>query len=272
MPLALAVWAGAALAAGSARALGFMIELMFFLVGWHYVKQGFGVFTVLSARRGVTLRPLERRAVLFHCFAGWAYAWASPSDPGKQVAEKGVVYASLPHPPGLELACQLVFLSSAVLVIAVFANKWRTERRLPPLAPLGGLLITVWLWTVYSGLDPLMLYVIPALHSVQYLYFVGLLKRNEAKASEGPPSFGRPSGLRLATLAASALALGWLLFHGAPEFLDGSLLLRNPSAAESSLGPTRYFAAIFAFVNIHHYFMDWVIWRRENAATRHLLA
>ena len=38
------------------------------------------------------------------------------------------------------------------------------------------------------------------------------------------------------------------------------------------LGPTPYFAAIYAFVNIHHYFMDTVIWRRDNPATRHLFA
>ena len=31
-----------------------------------------------------------------------------------------------------------------------------------------------------------------------------------------------------------------------------------------------YFAAIFLFVNIHHYFMDHVVWRRENPDTRYL--
>src|SRR5512132_465553 len=39
VPLALLAWAGFALSRGSARSMGFMIELMFFLVGWHYVKQ-----------------------------------------------------------------------------------------------------------------------------------------------------------------------------------------------------------------------------------------
>jgi len=45
---------------------------MFFLVGWHYVKQGFGVFIVLSARRGAFYAGRERLAILAHCFAGWA--------------------------------------------------------------------------------------------------------------------------------------------------------------------------------------------------------
>jgi hypothetical protein len=270
VPLVLAAWATAALATGSAPALGRMMELMFLLVGWHYVKQGFGVLTVLSARRGVRFSALERRAVLFHCFSGWFYAWASPAAPAKDVAEKGVVYRALAHPPGLELVTAILFGLSTVLLFAVLSRKWRRERRLPPLAPLAGFLISVWAWTVYSSVDPLMVYVIPALHSVQYLYFVWLLKRNEAREAEGPPSFGRPSGVRLAALAASALGLGWVLFHGAPEFLDGILVLQGASTTEGPLGPTPYFAAIFAVVNIHHYFMDHVIWRRENPATRYL--
>ena len=52
VPLALLLWAISALATESARSLGAMTQLMFLLVGFHYVKQGFGVVTQLSARRG----------------------------------------------------------------------------------------------------------------------------------------------------------------------------------------------------------------------------
>ena len=50
----------AALATKSAVALAYMIQLMFLLVGWHYVKQGFGLMTVLAARRQVRFLPRER--------------------------------------------------------------------------------------------------------------------------------------------------------------------------------------------------------------------
>ncbi len=267
-PLALAIWSIGAIAAGSAHALGGLIQLMFLLVGWHYVKQGFGVLAVLSARRGYRFTPLERKLLLFHCYAGWAYAWASPFDPGREVEEKGVVYTSLAHPHGLVLATGIVFALSALALGTVLVRGARA-RRAPPPTLLVVFLATIWLWTVYSSADPLMIYVIPALHSVQYLYFVWLLKRNEARAAEGPPSFGRPTGMRLALLAASALGLGWLLFHGAPSALDGALVLRG---ATGDLGPTPYFAALFACVNIHHYLMDSVIWRRDNPDTRFLMA
>jgi hypothetical protein len=272
VPSALALWLSLALANGSARSLGALIQLMFLLVGWHYVKQGFGVLTVLSARRGVRYSALERRVILAHCFAGWAYAWSSPATPAVEAEEKGVVYLALAHPALVERVTCVAFVLSALLLCAVLYRKWRREGRLPPLAPLTGLLVSIWFWSVYSSVDPLMLYVIPALHSIQYLYFVWLLTKNQALAAERPPFFGPPASHRLLFLAASALALGWLLFHGSPAVFDGARLSAHRHAHEplGALGPTPYFAAFFAFVNIHHYFMDNVIWRRENPETRHL--
>jgi hypothetical protein len=269
-PLVLATWAVAALVTESARALGAMTQLMFLLVGWHYVKQGFGVVTLLSQRRGVSYSRTERRILLGHCFAGWAYAWASPFDPGRLVEEKGVVYATLAHPRFLEPATRALFFLSLLPLGWMLLRKWRSAGGLP-LSPLVGLLCSVWVWTVYSGVDPLLMYVIPALHSLQYLYFVWLLKRGEAHAHEGPPDFGRPVASVLGAWAAAALILGLILFHLAPDVLDAALVDAR-RARGSDLGPTPYFAALFTFVNLHHYFMDFVIWRRENPETRYLRA
>ena len=273
VPIALAAWAGRALQTGSPHTMGLFIQLMFLLVGWHYAKQGFGILTVLSARRGFQWSPLERNVALGHCFAAWAYAWASPFDPGRLVQEKGVVYTTVAHPPWLERATFVVFLLSAAAFLAVLVRRWRRDRHLPPLVPLVSFVVTIWLWTVYTTLDRLMMYVIPALHATQYLYFVWLLRRNEARASEGPPTFGKPASVRLLSLSVSAIGLGWLLFRALPAFLDERLVPRpTPGAAPPALGETPYLAAIYVFVNIHHYFMDHVIWRRENPETRYLRA
>lgn len=270
VPLGLLGWGVTALVGHSARSLGALTQLMFLLVGWHYVKQGFGVVTVLSGRRGASYTLAERRALLTHCFAGWAYAWASPFDPGRAVEEKGVIYTTFAQPGWLEPVTRIAFFASLLALLIMLARKWRRERRLV-IGPLLGLLSSVWLWTVYSGLDPLFMYLIPALHSVQYLYFVWLLKRNEAGAHEGPPSFGRPVATVLGAWAAAALALGLVLFHLLPSALDSALVDRR-AARFSDLGVTPYFAALFAVVNLHHYFMDFVIWRRENPDTKYLRA
>jgi hypothetical protein len=272
VPLILGLWALTALATRSALLLGYLIQGMFFLVGWHYVKQGFGVLTLLAADRGVRWTRRERITLLVHCYAAWAYAWASPADVGTVVEEKGVVYTTLAHGAALERFTHVVFLCSILPVAWVLLDKRRREGRLPILTGLVAFLATLWSWTIYTSIDPLVRYMTPALHSVQYLYFVWLMKGNQAREREGPPWFEVSSRVRLGLLALSALGLGWVLFHGAPRVLDFALGSRHAGgkADLGDLGPTPYFAAIFAFVNIHHYFMDSVVWRRENPDTRYL--
>jgi hypothetical protein len=271
VPVALLAWATAALSLHSAAALGWMIQLMFLLVGWHYSKQGFGVLAVLCARRGVRLSARERQLLLAHCFAAWAFAWANPSVAAGEFEEKGVVYWGVARPRWLELGAGAALAASSVAIAALLIGRWRRERRLLPLGPLAAFAVTIWSWTIYTRLDPVVQYLIPLLHSLQYFYFVWLLRANQARSEEGPPSFGRPVSVRLGMLALSALALGWLLFRGAPTLLDEIFIPRRGRAAADALGPTPFFAAFFVIVNIHHYFMDHVIWRRENPDTRYLM-
>ncbi|MDQ3037001.1 MAG: hypothetical protein M3Y87_31700 [Myxococcota bacterium] len=268
VPVVLVGWAIAALSLRSAQTLGWMVQLMFLLVGWHYVKQGFGVLTVLSARRDVRFSATERRTVLAHCYAAWAYAWSSPSTAAGEFVERGVVYWAVARPPWLELVAGAALAASTVALLAMLGAKWRRERKLA-LGPLAAFLITVWSWTIYSSIDPLVQYMIPALHSIQYLYFVGLMRRGQAREAEAASPFGPRVRTRLLVLALSAVALGWFLLRGAPAFLDG--LARRDQTADA-LGATPFFAAFFVVINLHHYFMDNVIWRRENPDARHLRA
>jgi hypothetical protein len=267
VPLVLFGWALSSLWGRSAYGLGLLIQLMFLLVGWHYVKQGFGVLSVLGARRGVRFSNNERRVLLAHCYAGWAYAFASPADTGRKLEEKGLAYFTIAHPAWLERTTQVLFVLSFVALSAVLIRKRVREGRLPLIAPLTGFLCSIWAWSVYSSIDPLVRYAVPALHSLQYLYMVWLLKGNQARERELDPWFEPSLATRLTMLALSALGLGFVLFHGAPELLDHTLVSRQHARA---LGPTPYFAALYAFVNVHHYFMDTVIWRHDNPLTRYL--
>lgn len=271
VPAVLVVWAAGALAAHSANALGWLIQFMFALVGWHYVRQGFGVLTVLSTRRGAPLGAAERRAYSVHAFAAWAYAWASPADPGTEMEERGVVYRSLAHGPLLEKVTFVVFVASAAGVVWTLFRRRREGKRLPPLSPLVGYLAALWSWTVYSRFEPLVVYVIPALHSLQYLYFVWLLKSGEARSEEPRPFASSGTAPRLVIFGFSAIGLAWVLFHGVPEVLDASFFPRRGRLLDpDNLGVAPCVAAFFVCVNIHHYFMDYVIWRRENPEARFL--
>ena len=303
VPVGLLVWAIVGFKNNSAQTLGLMFQFMFFLVGWHYVKQGFGCYAVLSARRGIKITDIERKTILTHCFSGWLYAWFGGFWPGLQYDENGVIYTSVNIPAyqqemmvGADVLATLslvVLLLSGVMLGYLLVRKAVMQGALPAIAPLGGLLISIWLWIIFSDFDPLVAYFIPALHSIQYLYFVFLLKRGEARAASGPPSFAGVGG-RLAIVAGGALVLGMILFHGLPDWFDGGSMpievaIRAGQAEalsgyqslvaeletkelQSALGFTPFLATITAMINIHHYFMDHVMWRRENPDTKFLRA
>jgi hypothetical protein len=199
-----------------------------------------------------------------------AYAWASPADPGTESIEKGVVFHTVAHGASLERFTHAVLFATAAVLAWALARKWRREGRLPLVTPLVAYLCSIWAWSIYSAADPLVRYVTPALHSLQYLYVVWLLKGNEARERQGPPWFEPAWTVRVGILAASAVLLGCFLFHLLPSFLDDAFAGRR--SAEGDLGPTPYFAALYAIVNIHHYFMDAALWRRENPETRYLYA
>jgi len=267
-PLALAGWIAWSLGTRWAEGLGLLFQLMFFLVSWHYVKQGFGVLLLLSARRGVRFSRLERGLFLLHCLSAWLYARATPFDPGAPQIEQGVLYHSLRHPAWFETAALVPFALGAVGLGVALVSFYRRERRWAPLGPLSCFLLTTWLWVVYAAADPLLFYVIPALHSLQYLYFVYLERSGVARRDVGPPHF-RSVRTVLGLLAAGALALGLALFHVVPGALD-DLFVSPKEIEQGALGPTPWLAAFVAFVNLHHYFMDAVIWRREVPEAREL--
>lgn len=286
VPVVLVTWISWAMTQGSAAILGAMVQLMFFLVGWHYVKQGFGVLMVLSSRRGVSFSKQERLVLLAHCFCAWAYAWLSPREMGGTYEESGVVYQAMQQPAGLEKIALFFFLVSCAALLFQIFERIRKQQPFPPLAGSCGFLMSIWLWTIYSNFDPLIAYVIPGLHSLQYWYFVYLLKSNEARAdaqrdfspttslSRWSQTFG-PIGGRLTLFFLTAVFLSWLGFNGIPHLLDGMVATtakmgENPEISPLGLGATPYLAAFATFINVHHYFMDHVIWRRENPDTRFL--
>src|SRR5262249_4807075 len=180
--------------------------------------------------------------VLAHCFAGWAHAFSSHALPGVELEEKGVVWVAVGPPPWVARVTGIAVLATLGVLAVVLVQKWRREGRLPIFTPLVAFLASVWAWSIYSGVDPLVRYMVPALHSVQYLYFVWMLQRNEARERERAPWFETSARVRLGVLVVSALGLGWVLFHLAPWALDDGLAPRR--ARLTDLGPTPCFAAL----------------------------
>ena len=233
---------------------------MFFLVGWHYVKQGFGVLVVLAGAPRRSVHPRERLGGPRALLRGLGLRRrANPADPGPEVEEKGVVYTTSRTRLARPRHARASFSpprSSCSLVVLV--QKRRREGRLPLVTPLAALplqhLVVVNLLQHQSARrlrDP------GAALAAVPLFRLAAPRQRGARARGAPLVREVRGRAPRACSPCRRSALGWLLFHGAPAALDGALVAAAPARfVESALGATPYFAALYTFVNIHHFFMD----------------
>lgn len=60
---------------GNARLLGYATNAMGFFVGWHYVKQGYGMLMVDAVLKRKFFSDQDKKALLFNGYAVWLFAW-----------------------------------------------------------------------------------------------------------------------------------------------------------------------------------------------------
>ena len=264
-PVLVAGAIGTALLTAGAALMAQVITLMYFLVGWHYVKQIFGCVIVTSAQRQIFFTKGERRLLLGNLFLAWFMSWLSFHVGNGSYEFYGIRHQSLNLPPALLTAVYAgVALSLAAVIYSQINRFVRTGQKPSPPAVVA--YVSLYVWYLPTLTHPSFGYLIPFFHSLQYLAFVGRLKRNQADAAvahlDGPAQ-RREWLSHLGSFAFLALGLGALAFEFVPKFLD-----RHQLISAVGLGSSPILAAVILFINIHHYFIDNVIWKGDNETVR----
>lgn len=246
----------------SERTLGYVVNSMYFFVGWHYVKQIFGCVIVTNAMNQFFYNSTERLALKTNLISLWAISFLSPNMLPAAYEQMGIKYASLELPNWTLQVAFNALIVSGIFVIYTHLQKYIREGKLPTPASVISV-ATIYVWFIPAMSHPVFAHMIPMFHSLQYLLFVYAFRSNKAKAAAGDMSTptGRTNYLMgLWGYLALSIVLGALAFKLVPEFLDTQQI--------SSLGPMPavFFATIF--INIHHYFIDNVIWRGDNEQMR----
>jgi len=114
---------------------------------------------------------------------------------------------------------------------------------------------------------------IPFFHSLQYLLFVFAVKKNEYSDGQDLSSAcGREVFVkRFGRFFGTSFILGMICFLWLPKWLDSQMSLAMNEQA-SALGGSVFMASFHLFINIHHYFIDNVIWTKDSRNLRILLA
>lgn len=254
---------------GDAFWMGMCVNLMGALVGWHYVKQGFGMAMTDAALKRSFWTPRARQALLWNAYACWACAWTyfNVGEAGSYFWGVFNTRAALPD-WALNVVLAVVAASSAWLLVCVSDayRVWRAAGKTVGQMPWVGFssyAISVYLWTAFATINPTYLYVIPFFHSLQYLTVVWRYKANEYASSGGKAI--RESLLKFSLLICVLGALG---FWGAPALAEYWL---NGHLPPWTGGASIAIAVAWLFINVHHYFIDTVLWRQGNPlVSKHL--
>ena len=261
----IAFLAGAALA-GSARVLAYGANAMFFLVGWHYVKQGYGILIVDSVQKRLMFSDRAKLIFRANGYASWMVAWLAVNHAfSGRSYYIGLTYFSLPIPAWIyQLSIAIAVLTTAATFL-VLLQRWREARGQLPWNGLVAYLTTLYLWVIFVRINPLVLAVVPTFHSLQYLAVVWRYQLNAADRGGAAPAPAIVSRILPAQWSSfvffigAGVLLGYLGFMGIPRSMDTVVPYDR-----HLFGPSLFVFSFYIFINIHHYFLDNVMWRRGN--------
>lgn len=268
VPIVLGVGMAQALALSNPLVLGYFVVAMFFFVGWHYVKQTFGVMVVANAYKKVFYNKQERMVLLTNMYALWAVSFFNANAFQSSYAQMGIAY------PSLNFGVEPLYASQAVMCVAIVATVLMHFRKYvrEGVKPSGTAImayLTIYVWLLPAMIHPTFGHMAPFFHSFQYLLFVYVFRKNkvEAQIEELPAVEGRKRRVvGIWGFFAGSIILGGLAFQFVPSFFDHLGILNNALFGGT---PFVFFATIF--INIHHYFIDNVIWKGNNHEIREYL-
>jgi hypothetical protein len=229
-----------------------LVKLFLFWSPYHFSGQTVGITLIYARRAGFSVGRWERMALSGFVFSTFLVQMAM-LEAGQGVTE----YYSVPVPLlGIPVWMPQVLRVWMILCgagLLFFAVRWsvKNKRLLPPIVLLPA--VTQLVWFVIGPTVPSFFEFVPFFHSLQYMLIAWLMQLKE-KLDQGGLA---PS--RRYVLSESAR---W----GVVNFAGGALLFYLLPQLASSAGFTLAFASavVLSGVQIHHFFVDGVIWKLKN--------
>jgi hypothetical protein len=176
-------------------------------------------------------------------------------------------------PDVLSTIATVVLVLTSLATAVVLYKHWASGKGVP-LSGVAAYLVTLYLWMVFVRMDPIWLLIVPALHSLQYLAIVWRFELNRQGSRDDAfdrvdagwaRAFLRRKQLqRFFWFSTVGFVLGLLGFWVVPVAFEVAIPL-------SPDGVRVFLFAFWVFINVHHYFIDNVIWRSENPEVKQYL-
>ncbi len=275
VPAALIAFFAYCMATGDSRLMGYGANAMALFVGWHYVKQGYGMLMVDAALKRQYFTAPEKKILLVNSYAVWMAAWLGFNDIVSEHQLWGLQYYSFDVPDPIVVAASAVAIATGAAAAWMLAARWRSTKRLP-VNGVVAYFVSLYVWLMFGAINPLWVLVVPALHSMQYMVVVWRFQTNYEKSQLATPDYKANSLARqifgsnhighLAIFAVGGIIVGFIGFWGLPAMLEVAM-----PYDQAIFGATLFMFVAWIFINVHHYFLDTVMWRRENPDTKRYL-
>jgi hypothetical protein len=236
-------------------------NFMMLTVGWHYTKQVFGCMMVYAHFDGYAMTPAQRALTKRALLTIWVMNFVHTNIGGSQNVFSQFKYYSfdLPDAAG-PLSLLLVLGGFALVVYKVFYTNYRERGALPSATMLMPFIaLYVW-WLPQTRQLEFYFLLTPLFHSLQYLAFVYKMEDTRLRGE-------RHREVRATVLVVGLVLAGWLAFEMLPNTLD------NAIGSFRAWQMFFFFTAAMLCINIHHYFIDNVLWRfRDPHVKAYLLS
>lgn len=274
VPAGLALFFIVSITHGDARTIGYAGNVMVFTVGWHYAKQGYGMIIVDSVLKRQFFSQTEKRLLLINAHTCWIlfYVWINQSI--HQTDLWNLKYYTFDLPEFMVTALATALIVTSVLTAGMLGRKWIANGKSLPVNGIAAYVASIYVWLLATNISPLVIaMIVPAFHSLQYQYVVWRYQLNVEQSRDdtrvkpgksGIYSFlqaGAP--LRFILFNVTGMVLGFLAFWAIPMYLNETVAYDRVM-----FGETMFLFIFWIFINVHHYFLDNVIWRAENPETK----
>ncbi|MGI9470966.1 MAG: hypothetical protein ACR2NZ_05515 [Rubripirellula sp.] len=221
-------------------------------LGWHYVGQSWGMTASFAFLSGFRMTIPERRLIRCGFYALFLYHVTLACE------AMGLLQQFLPQDEvGVYFMRAILSTCRVAVLVTFFLGLWgfirlsqREQKHLP---------MRVWLpwlatysWYVMVDVQPSSLFLVQGFHALQYLMFPVRVEVNEHTT----PGHRWP---HLIVYYVLLVVLGVVGFHWA-DLIGGVTESRLPIVT-----------ATFVTLNLHHYFIDAVVWKIRDPEVRHSL-
>lgn len=229
-------------------------KLLILWSAYHYSGQHLGLTLLYARRAEITITPRWRLAIAGFLYSCFLAQHAALEALGHEVMVFGLPFPLLGLPAWVAPVFRGVAYCFAAFALGEAVSWMRKNRRpIPWIVALPAL--THYVWTLLGAETYSFQVLVPFFHGLQYLLIAWAVEMHgQAKGRETTPTF---LWMRSARWAAVVVAGGGLLFYALPRIV-----------AQFGFDLLFCTAIFFVTVQVHHFFVDGVIWKLRAEAKR----